>query len=281
VNAGSSFVHPLSFGGVAAIAGGPFGRLLAYQALVAVIGAAVIAWFIHLAWVPVVDAAIDQLPSAAMIRSGALHYPSAAPGILAENSFLSISVNPAESRTPGTAADIEILLGPRQWLMASFFGHWEFSYLDGWIINLGGRDARAWWGAWYPSLVGGSAVASALALLCGWWFLGIIYAWLLPPVVRILRRSATLSLRWRLCCTALLPGAILMIAAILLYGLHRLQLIGLLIAFALHFVVGWVYVLGALFFLPALPRQGNPFETENTKSRSKKKGKNPFAKTGL
>jgi hypothetical protein len=53
-----------------------------------------------------------------------------------------------------------------------------------------------------------------------------------------------------LAAAAMAPSAVLMGAAIFLYGMHRLDLVSLLFALVLQVVVGWVYLLLAPFWLP-------------------------------
>ena len=56
-----------------------------------------------------------------------------------------------------------------------------------------------------------------------------------------------------------------MTAAILLYGLHLLNLLGLLAAMVIHFLVGWIFAVGAMLKTPRL------------QARLVKSEKNPFA----
>ena len=60
-----------------------------------------------------------------------------------------------------------------------------------------------------------------------------------------------------------MPGALLMTAAILAYGLGALDLIQLAVAAAGHIVLGWVYLIASLLSLPRHPaaptRPANPF----------------------
>jgi hypothetical protein len=70
-----------------------------------------------------------------------------------------------------------------------------------------------------------------------------------------------------------MPGALLMSGAILLYSFNRLNLVGLLFAWLLHIVVGWIYVGIAPSRLPRLtagphPRD-NPFGSRNKEKKAK------------
>jgi hypothetical protein len=74
-----------------------------------------------------------------------------------------------------------------------------------------------------------------------------------------------LSLRgsWRLAGAALLPGALLLTAAIVLYGSGAFDLVRLAVAGAAHPVVGWVYLIVSPLRCPSHPAAGaikkNPF----------------------
>ena len=78
-------------------------------------------------------------------------------------------------------------------------------------------------------------------------------------------RQVTLGGGCRLAGAALLPGALVMSGALVLYGLQRLNFIGLLLAWPLHLVIGWIYTAGATVRLPKLATQlvnpANPFVT--------------------
>jgi hypothetical protein len=67
---------------------------------------------------------------------------------------------------------------------------------------------------------------------------------------------------WRLAGAALMPGALLMTAAILLYGIGFLNLVSFGFIFGAHFLIGWIYLFVSLLFVPRAPiavNQGNPF----------------------
>ena len=67
---------------------------------------------------------------------------------------------------------------------------------------------------------------------------------------------------WKLCGAALLPGAMLMAIAIILYALQLLDLFGLGLFVLAHIVVGWVYVAISPWFAPpsdSTSKRVNPF----------------------
>jgi hypothetical protein len=84
-------------------------------------------------------------------------------------------------------------------------------------------------------------------------------------------REMKIGAAWRLAGAAMMPGALLMSGAVVLYSLHRLNLVGLLFAWLLHLVLGWIYVGIAPARLPrlstALPRRRNPFGSGQRKTK--------------
>jgi hypothetical protein len=142
-------------------------------------------------------------------------------------------------------------------------GCWRFSYPKGWTIPLNRLKLDAWWGAWRPVI----AVGIGLSVVAGLWLSWTLMAWVYAVVVRLVaffwHRQLSLSGAWRLAMAALMPGALWMSAAISLYGLRQMDLTGWLFAFGLHFVIGWIYLLGAPLRLPHRHSPGilpvNPF----------------------
>ena len=67
---------------------------------------------------------------------------------------------------------------------------------------------------------------------------------------------------WKLSGAALLPGALLMAAGVLLYDFGLLDLVQLGFIFAAHFVLGWIYLFLSQLFLPRISgsaAERNPF----------------------
>ena len=75
-------------------------------------------------------------------------------------------------------------------------------------------------------------------------------------------RDLNFRASWKLSGAALMPGALLMAAGILLYDFGLLNLVSFGFVFAAHFVLGWIYLFVSLLFLPRIPQRlqkGNPF----------------------
>jgi hypothetical protein len=86
-----------------------------------------------------------------------------------------------------------------------------------------------------------------LGLLVIWLGLATVYAVFVRSIAYFGDRSLRLGQCWNLAAAALMPGALLMVIAIVLYGLHGVDLIGLSVLSVLHLATGWVYILVAPF----------------------------------
>ena len=102
------------------------------------------------------------------------------------------------------------------------------------------------------------------------WCLAVwaVLAWIYTPVAKLaawfFNRQLTWPGAWRLACAALLPGAVLLAAGVVSYGLQWVDIFGFGYFVMVHFLVGWVYLLGAPLFVPHLasaPMTRNPFHS--------------------
>ena len=80
------------------------------------------------------------------------------------------------------------------------------------------------------------------------------------------QRDLSLANSWKLAGAALMPGALLMTAAILFYGLGALDLVQLAAAVGAHLVAGWVYLIWTVWVFPKLSpsaaKRENPFASK-------------------
>src|SRR5436190_1872427 len=117
-----------------------------------------------------------------------------------------------------------------------------------------------------PFLLVGAVAGVVIGLLAGWLGLAALYSLPLRLIAFYSDRKATWGACWRVAGAAQLPGALLMGCATFLYGFNRINLVGLLFAWLLHLVIGWIYIGMAPARLPRLaggPRRGgNPFGGE-------------------
>ena len=266
--------QPLTFGGVARYAHDWLGRLLATLLLIAALAAGVVVFVANRAWAPVIEAAIEKLPPTAEIRAGRLTAP--APLLLAESPFLSIRLNPEDAASPSSPSDLQIELARNDLRFRSIFGAAVIPYQPHWTLGLSRAELEPWWGAWKPAALAWLWVGTALYLLVSWTFLALIY--FIPARIAAFYADKNLTLfgAWKLCMAALMPGAILLSIALLLYGAAQIRLLELLGAFVLHFAIGLLFVIGGLMRLPGVGQNvQNPFESEPRHEAEEKK--NPFA----
>jgi hypothetical protein len=237
--------QPLTFGGVADFAGARLGRLLAVELLAALMVSASVVWFLHRAYCPVILRAVQQMPETARVANGTLQ--GVQDTLIAESKFLAIATTPLPAHEIGQDADLQIQL--RQYDLCAgsiFWPDWgpDFIYGRGTAINLARSNLEPWWGAWKPILLIASGAATVLFLLLSWAVLATIYMAPAKFVAWFADRYVSWGGAWRLASAALLPGALVMMGAVILYGWSVIDLVGLSFFGAVHMVVGWVYLVG-------------------------------------
>ncbi len=256
--------QPLTFRGVAQFARASSRRLFLAQLAVAVTVVTVSVWTVFVAWIPVTEQAIDNARQGAEIRGGNLVWPGGQAERLAEGPFIEFIVSPGGERSIGQTADLQVEFAHAELRIRSLFGYLAFPYATTGTTPLGPEEAAATWGAWKgPSLMIFAAFAM-IWLLITWSALAACYT---APALLFgfyVNRRMGFAERYRLCAASLLPAALFLAAAIALYSLRQLSLVGLLVAWLLHILLGWTYVIVATLQLPA----------EKTAAR------NPFARPG-
>jgi len=105
---------------------------------------------------------------------------------------------------------------------------------------------------------------TAVYLLVSWAVFATMYCgpvWLLGFFAN---RDLTLRSSWKFSGAALMPGALAMLAAIFFYGIGMFDLVQMGFAFAVHLLLGWIYLAVSLYFVPRIGEAnvpGNPFTT--------------------
>jgi hypothetical protein len=162
-----------------------------------------------------------------------------------------------------STADVQIEFGRDDvWLSSSLGYYTEIPYPAGDPLPFNRTDLEPAWGAWKAEVLFVAAVLTAAGLLVTWWLLAAIYflpAWLLGFFVN---RDLNFRQSWKLSGAALLPGALVMAAGIVLYDFGAVDLVQFGFFFCAHFILGWIYLFVSLLFVPALPAdlpKGNPF----------------------
>jgi len=161
----------------------------------------------------------------------------------------------------GQAADFQWEIGRHSDRLRSLLGFLDLPPRHQLNMPLDPVQTLAWWTSFQPLLLAGIASGTMIFLGISWVSLMLVYA----PGARFIAfyfdRHCDASGALKLTAAALLPGALFLTGAIALYGLRWIPLIALLIAFALHFPIGWIYVAFAPLHLPKLNSnsKGNPF----------------------
>ena len=254
--------EPVTPRGVAAFAGARLRRLLLVQFIVALLAAAAVVWFIYKGDFPAVATAIQRLPATGEIRSGRLDWHGRSPELLAENRFLALDVDLDHSGQIGSTADVQIEFGRETVRVSSLFGYRDWPYPRDYVIAFNRNELEPRWGAWTAELLVIAGAATVICLLLTWSLLATLY--FLPVWMLGFFTNRYLNFResWRFAGAALMPGALLMAAAVLFYGIGFLNLVSFGFTFGAHLFIGWIYLFVGLLFVPQAPAtasQGNPF----------------------
>ena len=254
--------QPLTPRGVAAFARASLGRLLGIQFVFALLAAGTVVWFLHRDWFPVISEAISQMPDQGEIRSGKLDWPGESPALLGENRFLAFAVDLEHAGGARSPAHVQVEFGRADYQVISLFGFARGAYPTGWVFGFNHAELTPWWGAWAPPILGLAALAVMFILMVNWALLATLFFWLAWLVGFYADRELSWRGSWRLAGASLMPGALLLTAAIVGYGLGTVDLLLLTIAWGSHLVVGWIYLVVSPFHLPrhsaAVPKI-NPF----------------------
>lgn len=245
--------NPFTFRGVAAYADLPFTHLLLAQILVALLTAGSVACLFERGWRPSIESGVNALPEVAGIRGGLLDWSGPTPARLGAGPYVSLVIDPQELGGLGREADIEISLLEREFRVRMVAGHLALPYPRQVSVDLSRVVAQPWWGAWHGTLLAGLVVGVIAQVTVTWWMLAALYAWPLGVLAFYADRRLTLSGAWKLAAAALLPGAVLMDAAILAYAFRYLVFFQLLSIGVIHFAVGWAFAIGACMSRPRLP----------------------------
>ncbi len=262
--------EPVSPGGVAAFADATVRRVWLVQLLIAVVLAGILVWVLYSAWFPVIHEAIWQLPSHGSVRSGRLSWEGETPARLAENHFLALTVDPRHQGGARSPAHLQVEFGERDVVFLSIFGAMQMPYPRGYMIAFNRDELEPWWGAWAPAILALTALAAIAVLMVTWGVLALLYCpigWLIGFFAN---RRLDIRGSYRSCGAALMPGALFMGVVLVLYRLGALDVVRLLVMWATHLLIGWVYVIMMPFWRPritgAATPKANPFTAE-TKTR--------------
>jgi hypothetical protein len=271
--------QPFTPRGVAALAQASLSRLLLVQFIFALVAATALVWFLRTAWFPTVRAAIAQLPAQGAMKSGKLNWSGNSPQSLAEGHFLAFVVDTNHSGTLCSPAQIQVEFGRDDVFFRSLAGYREWPYPSDWNFGFNRVELQPWWGAWSPPILWIAFGAMLAWCMASWTLLATIY--FLPVWLGAFFTNRDLNLRqsWKLAGAALMPGAVVMILAILAYGFGVLDLVGLAAAVGAHLIVGWIYIIWSAWVCPRLSSTAvvseNPFAGKAANDNLKAPAGNP------
>jgi len=255
------FAEPITPRGIAAFAAKRFSRLIVTQFVIALLATLSLAWFLDENCFVPIQSAIERLPDHGKISNGRLDWQDDSPKTILDGRLLAFDVDLDHSGQVHATADVQVEFGRESVRIYSYLGYSEFFYAA-WPMPFNRTDLKPLWGAWSAEVMAVSVIAAFAGLLLSWALLALLYftpAWLLGF---FLNRDLGLRASWKLSAAALMPGALLMTGGILLYNIGFLNLIALSFIFLAHFVLGWIYVIASVFFVPRMSgntSKKNPF----------------------
>ena len=269
------FIMSLTIGGVARLAVGSSWRLFRVQLMYAFFVAGVFVWFVNRAWVPVIDESIKKMPQNGEIYHGNLNWPASSSMHVegpAGEPFMRLDVQPSGITNVVESVDLVLAFDSKRLLIGSSLGLGllPVPYPSAIIIPFNKADLEPWWGARSHLILLLIGFLVVILLIATWSFLSLIYMFPVKifSVNRLSWRSA-----WQLASAAQMPGALLMILGILMYGLKQIELVGLVFVWVIHLIAPWFYLFFSPFF--ASKSIANNDREFNSKAKSNVKA-NPF-----
>jgi len=275
---------PFTPRGAASFAQTGWGRLFAWQLVIALTFGGGVLLVLGQHWAVVVDRAIqDHFPAQAGLQKGQLIWPDDRPQVFDHNRFLCVLVDPNAAADHGQLADVQIELRRGSWVCSSVFGQMEFDYLQR-DFPLARERFVPWWGSRRPFLLLGLGVAAGLAGWLGWLALGFLAIWPAKIIAYYSDRERGFAQLWRMAAAAFLPASALLAMGVLCYALRLLPLMGLLVLLPLHLILGGGYLFFTSFYLPKLGASSeNPFDEDTApldgdeEESPRAEAANPFA----
>jgi len=255
---------PFTFRDVASFAQTGWGRLFAWQLIVAITLSGSVLLVLAQHWAPVMDQAIrEHMPTETGLKDGRLIWPNDEPKVLAQNSYLCLAVDYEGTGNHGQMADAQIELRRDNWVCRSILGYSKFQYSKQ-NLTLKRKQFVPWWGSRRPFLLLGSAVVTGFLFWLGWLGLGLIGIWPAKIIAYYTDRESGFVKLWKMSSATLLPTGVLMAMGFLCYSIQLLPMAGLLILFPLHLFLGGAYLFFSTFLLPKIVLDpANPFDDDS------------------
>lgn len=253
--------QPFTPRGLAAFAKAKLGRLFLVQLVCAMLAAVSLVWFLDVNWFPVVSQAVGRLPEQGAIRAGRLDWRGESPAVLAEGPFLALTVDLKHEGGARLPAQVQVEFGERDLRVFSIVGFVGEAYPRGLALAFNRSELSPWWGAWVPAILTLAGFGAVVGLILVWALLATVYFIPVRVMGFVANRDLSWGGSWRLAAASLMPGALFITGAFVLYGLGRIDLVKLGIADVVHILIGWVYLVLAILAVP--PQEGVAAEKQN------------------
>ena len=254
-------------GGMVSIAMGSLKPFLVALFLISMIGCLATTCFFIFCWKPVIDEAIERLPTQATLVQGSLQWYAISPSILGKNSFLSLSVDTEKNDIAIQNADVQFEFGLNEFGVGSLFGFLHFEYSPSLTMNLARSIVEPWWGAWNPFIMAGLFLLSFGTFVILGSQIGLMFALPLWLVCKFFRKNAIFLQYWKMAILGQFPGAVWLSVALALYGIKHLDITGFLISILIYFILVGIYLLLIPFFIPGASKPSkeiSPFASKPT-----------------
>jgi len=257
--------QPFTPAGVAAFALAPLRRLLMVELIFGLLAVLGINLFLLIGWLPVAEEAVSLLPDTGLIHDGQLLSPRSSPEPLALSPLIGFAVDLDQRSNADVGTDLYLKFHRTNVQVCGALGCVEVNYPRGWLILFNRTELQAWWGAWKLMIHAAFSVVLLGLLFVQWALLAACYTPVVWLVARAAGRRPGLRPSWRMASAALMPGALFLVASLILYGTGTLSLAAFALCVVGHLLLGPVYVFLAPKHLPAAPvvastAQGaNPF----------------------
>lgn len=255
---------PLTFGGVAAFAQKSGRWFLVVWLITSLLSAGTCLHFLQSRWIPVVESTLNILPENLLLSGGIMSALPNPATLERDNGFLSVVLAGSDESQGNMTADLQITVASDGLRLHSLLGYLTLPYPPDLELRLAPTNVNPWWNSRKTLFSAAFFVIVSVGLLLTWTALASVYYLPLTVALFFADRSVQMGKTWRLAGSLLIPGALMMSLAILLYTFHLLSLLGLLLTAILHIVIAWIYGIACVKYVPrhnpASPPTPNPFE---------------------
>jgi hypothetical protein len=256
-----NFPHPITPEGIAAYAGEKRVFFTATIAVFAILCSFCISVMVNRCLIQPLNLAIGRLPAQGAISNGVLVWFTNEHTVLIETRSVSIHVNPSNEEPIADSADLQVVFCKDKLLLRSLFGWLTIPYPKSLNLPLNYNELWTVWGAYRTAIIPVVFFITSFFIPLVWITLGIIYKIPVALMSKVLKRKVDSKGIFRISTMSQMLPAAIMCAGILLYSFYKIDITTLLIIFAIHIPLGWIYLFITPFYLPKIPEEAyNPFK---------------------